>query len=85
MEMPGQVEVGTKVVIQLREKDKAEFGASHQLKRLIKKYSNFVGFPISVDVSAATVPRRATTVPVPAAPPCDTCVGGDNGIDHHKN
>eukprot|EP01047_Picozoa_sp_COSAG01_P065619 COSAG01_NODE_8898_length_2622_cov_1.340864_1_plen_217_part_00 len=65
-------------MIQLREKDKAEFGASHQLKRLIKKYSNFVGFPISVDVSTATVP-------VPAAPPCDTCAGGDNGIDHSQN
>ena len=41
--------VGTKVVIHLKDKEKGNFGNKFNLERLIKKYSNFVGFPISID------------------------------------
>lgn len=41
--------IGTKVVIHLKDKEKGNFGNKYNLERLIKKYSNFVGFPIAVD------------------------------------
>jgi TNF receptor-associated protein 1 len=43
------VAVGTKVVIHLKDKEKGNFGNKYNLERLIKKYSNFVGFPIAID------------------------------------
>jgi TNF receptor-associated protein 1 len=53
------VDVGTKVVIALREKDKKDFGHSFKLRRLIEKYSNFVSFPISVSIRVVTTLRDA--------------------------
>ena len=41
------VAVGTKVVIKLRDNEKANYATKYNLERLIKKYSNFVGFPIT--------------------------------------
>ncbi|KAJ2614204.1 hypothetical protein H4S08_001827 [Coemansia sp. RSA 1365] len=42
------VAVGTKIVISVKE-DAKEFLDKEKLSEIIKKYSNFVGFPISVD------------------------------------
>eukprot|EP00043_Microstomoeca_roanoka_P023197 m.257880 g.257880 ORF g.257880 m.257880 type:complete len:704 (-) comp27565_c0_seq1:189-2300(-) len=41
---------GTKIVIKLRE-DAKEFATDDKIRSIIKKYSNFVGFPISVNGS----------------------------------
>ena len=35
------------MVIKLRDNEKANYATKYNLERLIKKYSNFVGFPIT--------------------------------------
>jgi len=39
---------GTKIVVSLKD-DAKEFGKKHMVENIIKKYSNFVGFPIKVN------------------------------------
>ncbi|MDD5199071.1 MAG: molecular chaperone HtpG [Terrimicrobiaceae bacterium] len=42
---------GTKIVIQLAESDR-EYSRAHRVESIIKRYSNFVGFPIELNGSA---------------------------------
>jgi len=41
---------GTKIVIQLKEEDR-EFARAHRVESIIRRYSNFVGFPIELNGS----------------------------------
>ncbi len=51
---------GTKMVINLKEADR-EFSRSHRVEAIIKRYSNFVGFPIELNGNAVNTIRAIWT------------------------
>jgi molecular chaperone HtpG len=51
---------GTKIVINLKEADR-EFSRSHRVEAIIKRYSNFVGFPIELNGNAVNTIRAIWT------------------------
>jgi TNF receptor-associated protein 1 len=51
---------GTKIVINLKEPDR-EFSRAHRVEAIIKRYSNFVGFPIELNGSAVNTIRAIWT------------------------
>ena len=51
---------GTKIVINLKETDR-EFSRSHRVEAIIKRYSNFVGFPIELNGNAVNTIRAIWT------------------------
>ena len=51
---------GTKIVINLKESDR-EFSRAHRVESIIKRYSNFVAFPIELNGSAVNTIRAIWT------------------------
>jgi HSP90 family molecular chaperone len=51
---------GTKVLIDLKEEDR-ELSRSHRVEAIIKRYPNFVGFPIEINGSAVNTIRAIWT------------------------
>ena len=51
---------GTKIVLNLKEDDR-EFARSHRVEAIIKRYSNFVGFPIELNGNAVNTVQAIWT------------------------